>query len=316
MSSPLNRTEQMGKSRETGADRPGSAALSSRHVSTSTRADKTTTDSTAEPDATPQDVHVEAESGLNEPPMEAAARASAAAVPKRTFMERADAFVSKLSSKNNFWHRVTSLIFLPYAFRSGIRMKRKDERTFAATLPFTRYNKNWYNAMAGAALLGNTEIAGGMYVFGFCGGDYTVVCKHLEYKFLRPCFGPAEYRITPKEDIEALIATGGEFNITIQMDVVQTLPTMVGNKVKREAKKARKAKRKSQVQAAEGAAAITADGTTGAGKGSRPVSREERLERLKKREKRVGRAFATFHVTPKAHHKAKALRKAEATQGD
>ena len=39
--------------------------------------------------------------------------------------------------------------------------------------------------MAGAALLGNTEIAGGNYVFKVCGGDYTVVCKNLEYRFLR-----------------------------------------------------------------------------------------------------------------------------------
>lgn len=109
-------------------------------------------------------------------------------------------------------------------------MKRIDDKTYAgkreivtAILPFKRFNRNWYNAMAGAALLGNSEIAGGMYVFGVCGGDYTVVCKHLEYKFLRPCFGPAIYRLTPKEDIQALIATGSEFNITIDMDVCQQI---------------------------------------------------------------------------------------------
>ena len=42
-----------------------------------------------------------------------------------------------------------------------------------AILPFRKFNKNWYNAMAGAALLGNAEIAGGMYVFGTVGADYT-----------------------------------------------------------------------------------------------------------------------------------------------
>jgi hypothetical protein len=77
--------------------------------------------------------------------------------------------------------------------------------------------------MAGAALLGNSEIAGGMWVFGRVGGDYTVVCKQLEYRFLRPCLGPALYRIEPKEDIDALIAAGGEFDVSLEMNIVQQL---------------------------------------------------------------------------------------------
>ena len=140
---------------------------------------------------------------------------------KRSFMERIDAFVSRLSTRNNFWHRVCSMIWLPYAFRSGIQMKRVDATTFTAILPFRRFNRNWYNAMAGAALLGNAEIAGGMYVFGVAGADYTVVCKNLNYTFLRPCFGPAVYRIKPQQDLNALVAAGTEFNITLDMDVVQ-----------------------------------------------------------------------------------------------
>ena len=189
-----------------------------------------------------------------------------AARPKRTLFEKAEAFVSRLSTRNNFWHRVCSLIWLPYAFRSGITMRKVDEKTFSAVLPFRRFNKNWYNAMAGAALLGNSEIAGGSYVFGVCGGDYTVVCKHLDYKFMRPCFGPAEYRITPLDDIHALVATGEEFNITVRMNVVQVLPT----------KKPKGKDRK------------VTPGKLNVG-----------------REKRVGRCEATFHVTPKAHHKEK-----------
>ena len=151
---------------------------------------------------------------------------------KRSMLDRIEAFISRLSTRNNFWHRVCSMIWLPFAFRSGIRMKRIDDKTFYALLPFRRFNRNWYNAMAGAALLGNAEIAGGMYVFGACGGDYTVVCKHLEYKFLRPCFGPAMYRITPKGDIQAEMAHRGEFNLTIDMDVVQQI-AKPGDKEKR-----------------------------------------------------------------------------------
>jgi len=143
--------------------------------------------------------------------------------PRRSLWVRLEAFISQLSTRNNFWHRVCSLIWLPYAFHSGIRMKKVDARTFQAVLPFRRFNRNWYNAMAGAALLGNAEIAGGSYIFGVCGANYTVVCKRLEYKFLRPCLGPAVYRIEPDEDIEALVASGKEFNLNITMHVVQQI---------------------------------------------------------------------------------------------
>lgn len=158
------------------------------------------------------------------------AMAGSAKPGKRTIMDRLDAFVSKLSTRNNFWHRVCSLIFLPYAFHSGIKMKRLDAETFAAVLPFRRFNRNWYNAMAGAALLGNAEIAGGMYVFGKAGAHYTVVCKKLEYRFLRPCFGPAVYKIKPSENIDELVATGHEFNCSLRMAVMQSIP---GTKDKR-----------------------------------------------------------------------------------
>ena len=129
--------------------------------------------------------------------------------------------ISELSTKNNFWHRLTSWIFLPLAFRSGIKIYHGDIGTFSAVLPFRRNNRNWYSAMAGGALLANSEVAGGMYVFQKCGADYTVVCKHLNYDFLRPCYGPAVYRITTEEDIDALIETGEEFNLTVKMNIVQ-----------------------------------------------------------------------------------------------
>ncbi|MEX0886925.1 MAG: hypothetical protein WD009_10850 [Phycisphaeraceae bacterium] len=135
--------------------------------------------------------------------------------------QRIEAGISRLSVRNNFWHRVCSWIWLPLAYHSGIRMKKQSANSFSVVLPFRRFNRNWYNAMAGAALLGNSEVAGGMYVFGRCGADYTVVCKHLNYRFLRPCFGPALYRVEPMEDIDAHLATAGEFNITLDMTVVQ-----------------------------------------------------------------------------------------------
>jgi hypothetical protein len=138
-----------------------------------------------------------------------------------SWVDRTEAFLSRLSARDHFWNRIFSFMFLPLAFWSGIRLKQLDEQTFSAVLPFKKFNKNWYNAMAGAALLANTEIAGGMYVFGTCGGDYTVVCKHLKYDFLRPCLGPAIYRMTPTEPLGPKVEAGGEFNITLDMDIRQ-----------------------------------------------------------------------------------------------
>lgn len=142
---------------------------------------------------------------------------------KLRWTERLEAFISRLSTKNNFWHKVCSLIWLPYAFRSGIAMRRLNETRFTAVLPFKRINRNWYNAMAGAALLGNSEVAGGMYLFSECGSDYLVVCKELKYKFLRPCYGPAVYHITSADDIREKLAAGGEFNVNLEMEIRQQL---------------------------------------------------------------------------------------------
>jgi len=153
------------------------------------------------------------------------------------FMAWLEAAISRLSTRNNFWQRVCSLIWLPYAFRSGIRMKRLDASTFTAVLPFRRFNRNWYNAMAGAALLANSEIAGGMYLFAEVGADFTVVCKELKYRFLRPCFGPAVYRVKPLQDLKALAGAGSEFNIDIELDILQQrlpVPHLRASKPRRE----------------------------------------------------------------------------------
>jgi len=145
------------------------------------------------------------------------------ASPRLSRYERLERFISRLSTRNNFWHKVCSLIWLPYAFRSGITMKRLDSKRFSAVLPFKRVNRNWYNAMAGAALLGNSEVAAGMYLFSECGSDYIVVCKEMRYQFLRPCLGPAVYHIINTEDVKKKIAAGGEFNIGLEMEIRQQL---------------------------------------------------------------------------------------------
>ena len=146
------------------------------------------------------------------------------------FVEAAEKKFATLSTKNNFWHRMMGLFFLPVAYRTGIKFRGKasqmagtEDAPFECVVPFSRFNKNWYNAMAGAALLANSEVAGGMFIFKEAGGDYTVVCKHLEYTFRRPCLGPAIYRVVPREDVAALVATGDEFNITVDMTILQAV---------------------------------------------------------------------------------------------
>ncbi len=184
-----------------------------------------------------------------------------------SFRDKVEAFIARLSTRNRFWHLVCSSIYLPYAFRSGLKMKKVDERTFSAELPYKRFNRNWYNAMAGAALLGNSEIAAGSYIMGITGGDYTIVCKQLEYRFLRPCYGPARYIIVPREDIAALITTTKEFNITLDIEVIQqaVLPERLAKLRKKD-----------------------------------PL-----MAKIASKERKVGRCVATFHVTPTIHQKTK-----------
>lgn len=144
-----------------------------------------------------------------------------------SFWERVEAYITRLSTKNNFWHRVCSLIWLPFAFRSGISMRRISQDRFTAVLPFKRSNRNFYNAMAGASLLGNSEVAAGMFLFKHCGSDYAVVCKNMTYKFLRPCYGPAVYNVRNAEEVATELSgqmnTRSEFNIEFTMDITQIL---------------------------------------------------------------------------------------------
>ena len=143
------------------------------------------------------------------------------ALPAPNLAEKVEAWLSRMSMKSNFMQKAFSSIWLPYAFRSGLTMKRVDDRQFVAVLPFRRFNRNWYNAMAGAALLGNSEVAGGLYLFGRAGSDYIVVCKEMHYRFLRPCYGPALYEVMNSDDLDAKIRAGGEFNIPLEMEIRQ-----------------------------------------------------------------------------------------------
>ncbi len=133
-------------------------------------------------------------------------------------------WLTEKSTESNRWHRFLAWVFLPLAYRSGIKLGQKSAAgDYEVVVPFTTFNKNWYNAMAGAALLGNSEVAGGMYIFNQVGPEYTVVCKELHYKFRLPCVGPAIYRVKPVDDIAELKKHKLEFNVTVDMHIVQAV---------------------------------------------------------------------------------------------
>lgn len=134
---------------------------------------------------------------------------------------RFEAWIERLAHKYSFIRKITSRLYLPIAFHSGLTMKKLDPKTFSYVLPFRRFNRNFYDAMAGAALVANSEIAAGMFLFGELGGNWTIVCKNINYRFLRPCLGPAIYNVDPLEDVTQLMASGKEFNIDLELEIQQ-----------------------------------------------------------------------------------------------
>ena len=165
-------------------------------------------------------------------------------------IQRIERKLSTLSTKNNFWHRTLARVFLPLAWRSGIKqLDQAGHEHFTVLLPFRRFNKNWYNAMAGAALLANSEVAAGMCIFQKVGGEYTVVCKELNYRFLRPCLGPAIYRVDPQVDIDQLKRQKVEFNVPVEMGIFQAVVHR-DEKQRRRGQVLRRVPRRAQGQAA------------------------------------------------------------------
>ncbi len=134
---------------------------------------------------------------------------------------RFEAWLETLVSRSPFFQKLLAFVYLPLSFHSGLKMKKIDKSTFTYVLPFRRFNKNWYKAMAGAALVANSEIAAGLFLMNELKGRWTVVCRQMNYRFLRPCFGPAVYKIQPEGDLNQQMALGKEFNVNLVIDILQ-----------------------------------------------------------------------------------------------
>jgi hypothetical protein len=132
-----------------------------------------------------------------------------------------DKRITELAIYNPFWRRFLAFFWMPFAYHSGIRIVRRSGEALNVLLPFRRPNRNWYGDMAGAAILGNAELAAGMILFEHCGAECIIVCKKMDFHFHANCTGPALYVSRAKTDIEDKLAAGRPFECAMEMDVFQ-----------------------------------------------------------------------------------------------
>jgi hypothetical protein len=131
---------------------------------------------------------------------------------------------NKWSMRHPLLNRLLSFFFMPYVFKNGLRINF-DPADYYAILPKRRINQNWYGTMAGGAILGNTELAAGSYLFMLTGGEYRMVCKDLNYRFLLPSVDGVMYRASIDQDeLQRCLAAGGKFNISMDIKVYRVQP--------------------------------------------------------------------------------------------
>ncbi|SFB86548.1 hypothetical protein SAMN05660443_0611 [Marinospirillum celere] len=123
--------------------------------------------------------------------------------------------LNKLSIKYAFLNRVLALVFMPFIARSGLKVNY-DPANFYAYLPKKRFNANWYGTQSGAAILGNSELAAGAYLFMLTQGEYRMVCTRLDYRFLLPSSDPVIFKVDHDQaELEAKRAAGEKFRMDL-----------------------------------------------------------------------------------------------------
>lgn len=132
-----------------------------------------------------------------------------------------DKRITALAIFNPFWRKLLSFFWMPFAWQSGLRVVAREGDALHMQLPYRRPNRNWYGDMAGAALLGNAEIAAGMALFEACGADCIIVCRRMNFDFHSSCTGPALYVARPVTDIAEKQEAGRPFECDVEMDVFQ-----------------------------------------------------------------------------------------------
>ena len=140
--------------------------------------------------------------------------------------------LNKLSIRSPFFNRVLGLVFMPFIARSGLKVNY-DPANFYAYLPKKRFNSNWYGTQSGAAILGNSELAAGAYLFMLTQGEYRMVCTHLDYHFLLPSTDPVTFKVKlDQDDLEEKLAAGGKFMMDLTIKLYRaTSRTTVGKRI-------------------------------------------------------------------------------------
>jgi hypothetical protein len=128
-----------------------------------------------------------------------------------------EARLNRLSMSNGLFQRLLGFFFMPFISRSGLRVNYSPDN-FYAYLPNKRFNLNWYGTMAGASILGNSELAAGSYLFMLTNGNYRMICKQLKFRFLLPSTDPVIFKaFIDHEELQKQLTKGGRF--TIDMDI-------------------------------------------------------------------------------------------------
>ena len=141
------------------------------------------------------------------------------AIPLTPKLEK---YFNRLSIKSRFFNKLLSFFFMPFVFKSGLKMNFVED-DYYAILPKRRINVNWYGTIAGGAILGNSELAAGSYLFMLSKGEYRMVCSRLNYRFLLPTTEAIMYKAyVDLEELAEKIKTGGKFNIEMTMKVFRT----------------------------------------------------------------------------------------------
>lgn len=131
-------------------------------------------------------------------------------------------YFNRLSIKSPFFNKVLSFFFMPFVFKSGLKMNFVED-DYYAILPKRRINQNWYGTIAGGAILGNSELAAGSYLFMLSKGEYRMICTRLNYRFLLPTIDAIMYKAqVDLEELSEKIKAGGKFNIDMTIKVFRT----------------------------------------------------------------------------------------------
>lgn len=127
--------------------------------------------------------------------------------------------LNKLFIENRLVSQILSFFFMPYLLKSGLKVNF-DPEDFFAILPKRQINQNWYNTMGGAAILANLELAAGAYLFMMTRGDYRLVCKGLDYRFILPSVGAVLYKAAVEPEVlQAKLESGKKFDIDLDVKV-------------------------------------------------------------------------------------------------